>query len=92
VSPHHVCVTFVDATYRTPPVRQRIYGHVAHRSKRDDPTDARMMTRFEVSARLDALTTCRAGPKMSRPFGEADATMDGAGRALIDDRSMEILA
>ena len=29
---------------------------------------------------------------MSRPFGEADATMDGAGRALIDDRSMEILA
>jgi hypothetical protein len=47
---------------------------------------------FEVSARLDALTTRRVGPKMSRPFGEADATMDGAGRALIDDRSMEILA
>jgi hypothetical protein len=29
---------------------------------------------------------------MSRPFGEADATMDGAARAMIDERSMEILA
>jgi hypothetical protein len=28
---------------------------------------------------------------MSRPFGEADATMDGVARAAIDERSMEIL-